>query len=149
MAVLFMAIGILLTGLVGCTTTGGYGDAEFVALETATILKFSDVPIPQGFRLMPNESFAFQNNQLRLALLKYTGKSSTERLVMFFKDQMPLYNWSLINIVEYGSNVLNFQRQDEICTITIVPQGSKSQLVISVTPRTNIAAMGSTETFVK
>ena len=145
------AVGILLAILVGCATSSDYQyqAEEGSGLEVAMVLKFSDIPIPNGFRLSQNESFAFQNNELRIALLKYMGKGPAEVISNFFKEQMPLYNWSLINIVEYGNNVLNFQREEEICTITVNPQGSKTLLVISVTPRANLTSLSSTETFVK
>jgi len=142
--------GIMVLTFVGCATTSdSYTSEEATGLELAAVLKFSDIPIPQGFQLATKESFAFQNNDLRIALLKYTGRVPAAKTLSFFKDQMPFYNWQLINIVEYGSNVINFQRQDEVCTITIVPQGSKSQLVISVSPRSNVASLDTTETFIK
>lgn len=144
------ALLILVALLAGCATSSDrYRAEDMTSLEVAAVLKFSDLPIPNGFNLLANESFAFQNNELRIALLKYTGKGSAENIASFFKEQMPLYSWEIINIVEYGNNVLNFQRRDEICTITVTPQGSRSQLVISVAPRANLTSIDSTETFVK
>jgi hypothetical protein len=143
-------VGILVGVLVGCaTTSNSYETKEIAALEVASVLKFSDIPIPNGFNLLPSESFAFQNNELRITLLKYIGKGTIDRISSFYKEQMPLYKWDMINIVEYGSNVMNFQRETEICTITIIPQGSKSQLVISVTPRASLASLSSGKTIVK
>jgi len=105
------------------------------ALEVATLLKFDDVPVPAGFKFLPTDSFAFQNDIFRVALLRYTGKGSAEQVVKFYKDQMPLYRWECINKVEYGIRTLNFQRSDETCTIIIDTKGSKSNISISVAPK--------------
>ncbi len=102
---------------------------------TAKFLKFDDVPIPAGFKLIDNESFSFQNDQMRVGLLKYAGMPEADRVVNFYKEQMPLYNWDLINVIEYGQRVMNFERRDQTCIITIQPQSTRTVISIAVAPK--------------
>jgi len=114
---LFM-ICLLVTGaLTGCSTTSGS------RIEPQAILKFADVPIPAGLKSLPQESYSFENAGVRVAVLKYQGKANIDQLINFFKEQMPMYNWNLINIIEYGQRLLNFERENETCIITIQVAG--------------------------
>ncbi len=127
-----------ITAFCGCTTTypNRSSDAtQIPALETATLLKFADIPVPAGFVFIPEESYAFQSTNFRAGLLKYRGKAIGDQLVVFFKDQMPMYNWQLINIVEYGRRMLNFEKEGETCVINIDLIGSRSDITLSIAPK--------------
>ena len=127
---------IFSVSILGCVSLSSKtASTEMAGLEVATLLKFDDVPIPAGFKFLPKDSFSFQNDIFRVALLRYTGRGSGETVVKFYKDQMPLYRWELVNVVEYGIRTLNFERPDETCTIVIDTKGSKSNISISVAPR--------------
>jgi len=106
-----------------------------VSLTVASILKFDDIPVPSGFKLLDKESFAFQNDKSRVALLKYTGGKSADQVVVFYKEQMGSYNWNLVNIIEYERKVMNYENSEETCIITILPQGGKSGITIALSPR--------------
>ena len=108
---------------------------EMGFLEPSSALKFSDIPIPSGFVNLAKSSYAFQNNNLRVGLLRYSGKASPEQVVNFYKEQMPMYNWSLINMAEFTSRVLNFEKETETCIVDIEAKGSKCDLFISLGPR--------------
>jgi len=112
--VFLLTIGCLLTtALTGCTTTSGS------KLEPQTMLKFSDLPIPVGLKPLPQTSYSFENAGVRVAVLKYQGKANIDQVINFYKEQMPMYNWNLINIIEYGQRLLNFERENETCIITM------------------------------
>jgi len=120
----------------GCISLPQRTLSEDVSLEVATLLKFDDVPVPAGLKFIPEDSFAFQNDLFRVALLRYSGRVAAEQAVSFYKEQMPLYGWEVINIVEYGTKTLNFDRPEETCTIIINAKGSKkSDIAISVAPK--------------
>jgi len=104
-------------------------------LETATFLKFTDVPIPTGFKFLSESSYLVESGALRSGLLKYTGKATGDQVTNFYKEQMPMYGWRLLNLVEYGERILNFEKESESCVITIKPSSSKSDLTISLAPR--------------
>jgi hypothetical protein len=104
-------------------------------LAVAPILKFDDIPVPAGFKCLDKESFAFQNDKSRVALLKYYGGQSADSVVAFYKEEMSISNWDLVNIIEYDRKVLNYENGDESCIITVQPQGGKSTVIISLSPR--------------
>lgn len=124
--------------LTGCATFSDSSDPNLSgtgSLKSQSVLKFSDVPIPAGLKALPLESYSFESSGVRVGVLKYIGKINTDQIVIFYKDQMPMYNWSLVNIVEYGQRLLNFEREGESCIITIQPKGSNAVLTISLGPK--------------
>ena len=132
-----MFAGVLL--LAGCAASSGtMKDRTAVApLRTAALLRFADVPVPVGFQFIDNESFAFQNELARVGLLKYAGRAEIDRVVQFYREQMPLYNWTFLNLLEYESRVLNFEKTDQTCIITIGHRGDRAQVTIAVAPKGN------------
>lgn len=135
---------IILISFVGCaTSTTSSGGTQGVAkpLGVAGVLRFEDVPAPAGFKIIHNESFSFQNDQYRLGILKYVGRADADTVAKFYKDQMPLYNWNLVNLMEYGRKILNYEKADETCIVTIEFSATKTILTIAVAPK----ASGSTK----
>ncbi len=118
------------------SSTPGQGAQEVEKnLPVASVLRFDDLPVPSGFKIIPDGSVAFQNDASRFAFLKYRGIGSPDQMLLFFKEQMPLYNWQLINLIEYGAKVMNFEKAGENCTITIEGSASKSVVMVSLTPK--------------
>lgn len=131
---------LLLAFLCGCTTTGGSGpygrgSSETRSLDVSAILRFNDVPSPSGFKVLERESFAFQNDVTRVALLKYAGSRPTDEVVLFFKEQMPMYKWSPINIIEYERRILNYEKEGESCIVTIESKGRKTIVTVAIAPK--------------
>jgi len=116
---LFLSVScfLLTTALTGCSTTSNS------RIEPQAILKFSDVPIPVGLKSLPSASYSFESSGVRVGVLKYQGKANIDQIINFYKEQMPMYNWNLINIIEYGQRLMNFERENETCIITIQPTG--------------------------
>lgn len=141
---------ILVFSVAGCAAIKGRGSSELeeeegyapTTLAVTAKLRFSDVPVPAGFKLIQNKSFVFQTEETRVALMKYSGRAKLQDLVDFYKEQMLLCNWELLNIVEYGRSVLNFERSRQSCIITLESKGMKKIITISVAPKTK----GSIET---
>ncbi len=134
---------ILLLSFSGCATTSEQSSFESESEETHTTstlavtakLRFPDVPVPVGFKLIEDKSFVFQTENTRVALLKYLGRARQEDLVDFYKEQMLFYNWNLLNMVEYERSILNFERAEQSCIITIEPKGRAKIITISVAPK--------------
>ncbi|MFH1354841.1 MAG: hypothetical protein ABIH19_01640 [Candidatus Omnitrophota bacterium] len=145
--VIFLLIGIFV--LSGCTSASKSTGMNTV-LEPQAILRFGDVPVPMGFELLMNDSYAFESAGTRVGVLKYSGKSDTDRLVEFYKSQMPTFGWKLLNVVEYGERLLNFERDEEICIISILPKFNLMKwnyllVTISIGPKSQRAVRSSTE----
>ncbi len=115
---------LLATIFMGCSTIS---DSR---LEPQAILKFSDLPIPVGLKPLPQISYSFENTDVRVAVLKYQGKTNIDQVINFYKEQMPMYNWNLINIIEYGQRLLNFERENETCIITMQVAGFWNEEVL-------------------
>ena len=131
----------------GCASPSSVSPAKERAstapLQTAALLKFSDVPIPVGFQLIDNESFTFQNELARVGLLKYVGRPTADRVVQFYLEQMPLYQWRFLNLLEYESRIINFEKPEQTCIVTVGKRGDRTQVTIAVAPKSGTARMGS------
>ena len=129
---LLVACCLLTAVLTGCSTTSD------TRIEPQTVIKFSDIPIPVGLKPLPQTSYSFESAGVRVAVLKYRGRTNIDQVINFYKEQMPMYNWNLINIVEYGQRLLNFEREDESCIITLQVAGFWNEevlVIISVGPK--------------
>ncbi|MCM8800635.1 MAG: hypothetical protein NC912_01255 [Candidatus Omnitrophica bacterium] len=125
----------------GCTTVSKK-DASLISstnpLEPSAMLKFTDIPYPSGFTLIPNESYVFETAGVRVGLLKYQGKADVERIINFYKEQMLMYDWHLLNVVEYGQRLMNFERENETCIINILPKGRLITISILLGPKSQV-----------
>ncbi len=135
---IILLAGICITGFLGCATTTddkpGIPKNEAM-LEPSGLLKFSDIPIPSGFKSLSLDSYSFESAGIRVGLLKYQGKASPDQVVNFYKEQMTMYNWNLLNVVEYGEKILNFDRESESCIISISGKGNNVIITISLGPK--------------
>ncbi|HTY44572.1 MAG TPA: hypothetical protein VMD52_01080, partial [Patescibacteria group bacterium] len=84
--------------LSGCTTFSN-APVPTAALQPSAVIRFMDVPVPQGFHLLADDSYAFESAGLRMAMLRYKGNANIEQVTEFYKLQMPKYRWVLLNLV--------------------------------------------------
>ena len=132
-------LGFCALGFLGCANLSNKNDnlsKNSSLLEPSAALKFNDVPVPAGFKLLPQNSYSFETSGVRVGVLKYQGKASPDQVISFYKEQMPLYNWNLLNIIEYGDRLMNFDREYESCIISLSPKGKNITITISVGPKT-------------
>ncbi|MFH0856137.1 MAG: hypothetical protein V1869_06515 [Candidatus Omnitrophota bacterium] len=124
-----------LTGMLGCASLSDKNASSQTLQAQQSSLKFSDLPIPAGFRILEKDSYSFESSGMRVGLLRYRGKATIDQVVSFYKEQMPMYNWALLNITEYGECIMNFEREQESCIINIIPNGSSSVISIAMGPK--------------
>jgi hypothetical protein len=126
----------------GCTTTSNSKEPTNPgSLAAQAILKFTDVPVPVGLKSLPEQSYSFESSGVRVGVLKYQGKNNPDQIINFYKEQMPMYNWNLVNIVEYGQRLMNFERENETCIVTLQPMSwGNSLLIISLGPKSQIVS---------
>ncbi len=130
---LLAVICFCLTGMIGCASLSNGSDPQ--PLQAQSLLKFSDLPIPAGFKMLVKDSYSFESSGMRSGLLRYRGKASIDQVVNFYKEQMPMYNWTLLNITQYGDCIMNFEREQESCIISITPKGNSSIISIVMGPK--------------
>lgn len=136
--VFLMLASFILLG--GCTVLDTKNSTNPALLEPQTLVKFSDVPVPTGFKLLPKSSYSFETTGTRVGMLKYQGKASIDQISLFYKEQMSVYSWNLLNIIEYGERQLNFDRDSETCVITLTPKGSSVIITIALGPKAQTIA---------
>jgi hypothetical protein len=119
----------------GCAALKSKDTTNPALLEPQAIGKFSDVPVPVGFKLIPQESYCFEASGLRMGLLRYRGKGNPDLVVNFYREQMAMYNWNLLNVIEYGQRMMNFDREAETCIVNISPKGSAMDVTIAMGPK--------------
>ncbi len=130
---------LVVSGCVTTTTAQTEKGVEIQRLEPSSLMRFKDVPYPAGFKVLPEKSFILESGGVRAGVLRYSGKTSAESVVRFYKEQMSVFNWVLLNVVEFGDRVLNFERDDESCVVTIKPKGRAVEISISLAPKSPIA----------
>ena len=133
-------LGYSVMALLGCasTATKGEGIETPALLESQAMLKFPDIPIPAGLKLVAEDSYSFESPGVRVGILRYRGKVNSQQVVNFYKEQMPMYNWNLLNIVEYGECLLNFERDTETCIVKLTPRGKLVTMVITIGPKSQV-----------
>ncbi|MFC1674753.1 hypothetical protein ACFL1K_02540 [Candidatus Omnitrophota bacterium] len=133
-------LGICMISSAGCAIFGKGRPTESEAiLESQILVKFPDIPVPAGFKLVPQDSYSFEGAGVRVGMLKYRGRADANQVVNFFKDQMVMYDWRFLNTVEYGQRILNFDREDETCVINIIPRGRSVDIVFALGPKSRIS----------
>lgn len=111
-------------------------------LGISSVLRFEDVPVPDGYSIIREQSFVYQDAAIRVGLLRYSGWAKPDQIISFYKSQMPLYNWNLINVVEFGNIHMSFVKNDENCTITVEPLTAKSLINIVISPKSGNITTG-------
>ena len=134
---LTLVVFILVSSLYGCATMQEQPTSA-QGLAASSMLRFNDVPYPAGFKILTEKSFILESGNVRAGVLKYTGKGNVEDIVRFYKTKMPTYNWALLNILEYGERMLNFERENEGCLITIKSKGRRVDISVSLAPKSPI-----------
>lgn len=104
-------------------------------LESAAVFKFPDIPVPAGFKIIPQDSYSFETSGIRVGVLKYQGKADPDIVMSFYKTQMPAFNWNLLNVVEFGDRILNFDRQNETCIVEVKAKGNNIRITVSLGPK--------------
>jgi len=125
----------LAAGCAGVKAKDSQDLKKAVMLEPAIMQKFSDVPVPANFKFMEKNSYTFESAGMRVGVLKYHGKAEPDQVVSFYKEQMPLYTWTLLNVVEYGDRLMNFDRDNETCIVSIMANGNSVDIVASIGPK--------------
>lgn len=105
------------------------------ALEPQALSKFADIPVPVGVKIVSTDSYAFESAGVRVGVLTYRGKVDADRATSFYREQMPMYNWNILNVVEYGNRMLNFDRETETCIIGMQQVGKLLTITITLGPK--------------
>lgn len=135
-AALGAALALLWQG--GCT--GGGNRAE-VAGGTApggpprqhAILQ--GIPMPGGFRLVPERSVARESGQSRVAMCEFEGDLAPEHVTAFYQTHMPTARFTLKRrALDNGEYKLRFESDTEECNIYVRRAKLRTVLVVDLGP---------------
>jgi hypothetical protein len=122
-------------------TLGFYGCADLFSLRTIrerepeaqltipSSYRFEDIPLPPGMTFDRKESFIYETKTTKAGLLIYGGQGEMGRLVDFFKQKMPNYQWRLVSSFELQNVMLIFIKEGWSCVIYLIPQGDETKRV--------------------
>lgn len=132
---LIIVLCFLLLSTTGCASfTRKDVGTQANLLEPSMSARFMDVPVPAGFKFVPKESYSFESSGVRVGVLKYKGKATADQVLNFYKEQMSMNKWMLLNIIEYNQRIMNFERNNESCIVTLLPSGSSVTVTVYIGP---------------
>ncbi|MFH1623896.1 MAG: hypothetical protein ABID54_01920 [Pseudomonadota bacterium] len=120
-------ITISLILLSGCSTilkdvssSGEVSEAKPLKTEPLPIYyDFEDISVPPELKLDRERSFIYETPTVKAGILVFKGRVDVDSLVSFFKENMVKDNWNFINSFKYKGYILNFQKEDRSCLITL------------------------------
>ena len=145
------AVAVVLAAMccAGCMTAGRRGQPvsldDEVAMDSvsteamlapAESTRFDDIPVPATLAYDREKSFAFENDDVRVAYLVYEGKGDLSEVVQFMLDSLTGDGWQLGNVIERGETTLVFteSNRNEQLTVSVVQSGRNVILAIMLTP---------------
>jgi hypothetical protein len=131
-----LAVGALAACLfaASCSGLSSAGEsAKPTPLEVAAQLRFTDLPVPGGFKFLSSRSWDYERGTLRLCAHLYEGRARSADVAEFFRSQMPVSNWRLVSEhLDRGQRVMNFSKTNETCVIRIADRGMKTSLSVTI-----------------
>lgn len=133
---------ISLTLLPGCGTTfkdvspsGEAKDAKLLKPQSLPVYyDFDDISIPPELTLDKERSFIYETSTLKTGILVFKGRIDISSLVTFFQDSMKKSNWVFINSFKYKGYILNFQKENKSCLITLYDKAFNTIVEVRVGP---------------
>lgn len=126
----------------GCASTGSSAPANpesaddfSTGIPLAPDFRIADIPVPAGFEFNREHSFVFQNSRIDVGRIQYIGKESVVDVAQFYIDEMPRYDWVLLNVTEHSTITMYFEKEGEACSILLTPKGRGAIVEASFFPR--------------
>jgi hypothetical protein len=92
---------------------------------------FSDLPVPDGFTLNESLSHYQLTNASRSGHLVYAGREATSDLVIFYQQQLPTNNWTMvsINITGYAGTLM-YSKANQTVSIAVQSDTEKNARLV-------------------
>ena len=95
---------------------------------------FEDISIPPELTLDKERSFIYETSKFKTGILVFKGRIDVSSLVAFFQENMKKNNWVFINSFKYKGYILNFQKEDKSCLITLYDRVFNTIVEVRVGP---------------
>jgi hypothetical protein len=122
---------------VGCS---GSRDGQTARLMPSPKPYESDIPIPQGFKIVERAMEDHSTGQARTYLRhSYVGGDDKFAVRNFYREQMPLNRWALVSDSALkGDFNMRFAKANESCVVNIADEGSvigkKTTVQVMISP---------------
>jgi len=128
-----------LVGLTGCSGLGGGSSSPGVSTgppaSPVQHTMLQNIPLPVGFRLVPERSVARESGQFRVAQCEFEGGTNPDAVTRFYIEYMPTAKFTLRQKrFDSGEYLLRFESDAEECNVRVRPKSSGSTLVIDIGP---------------
>ncbi len=118
------------------TAADAEGSQEMTTgIPLAPDFRIPDIPVPAGFEFDRDHSFVFQNSMLDVGKIQYAGKEPITDVAQFYIEEMPRYNWTLLNVAEHQTVALFFDKENKSCQVLLTPKVRGTEIQISFFPK--------------
>ncbi len=130
------AIVMTFAGLCGCETMGGPDEAPPASPQQHPMLE--GIPLPAGFRSVPERSVGRATGALRVGQYEFEGGLSPIQARRFFVENMPAARFmKKEERNENGAYSLRFESDTEVCNVCAKPAkgwSGKTTIVVDIGP---------------
>lgn len=81
--------------------------------------QYRDLPVPEDFRLLSDESFVFIQGAVRKADLNYEGALPVRDVIRFYQESMPISGWQFLRMTGVTMKTLTYFKGNEMVEIVI------------------------------
>jgi hypothetical protein len=96
---------------------------------------FADILIPAELSLDKKNSFVYTTPSFSAGVLVFEGYVQGESLVNFFTTNMPKDGWILKSSFRYRRVILNFEKDQRSCLVSVAEYPLKTRVEIWVAPQ--------------
>ena len=131
---------VLAATLGGCDSSGGSAGSGPGMNQTAVATAvqhplLQNIPLPAGFRMIPERSVASVVGANRVAKCEFQGGLSPDEVARFYESLMPTARFTLgPKSFDNGEYSMRFESDSEECSLRIKRAGSRTVLVIDIRP---------------
>lgn len=119
---------------VGCRNMGSTSSAsggQSPAAQPRQHPLLENIPLPMGFRLVPDRSVARSSGQTRVAQCEFEGDADPDAVTKFYLHYMPSANFALRQRrFDNGEYTLRFESDTEECNVRVRPGKMRTTILI-------------------
>ncbi|MCC8179305.1 MAG: hypothetical protein LIP23_00100 [Planctomycetes bacterium] len=108
-------------------------------------IQFDDIPGPQEYSLILDESHSFQGSMFRSAYLVYAGPLEWRYALDFYRSQLPLFGWTAEGVeTGFDFRVLTFRKDGERLFVTVrqLRNGSRTEIQLDNVDKNDLLLKG-------
>ncbi len=103
---------------------------------------FDDVLIPGELKMDNDSTFIYRTPGYATGIQTFKGRVELNSLIKFFKNNMAKDNWRITSYMKASRAILQFQKENRCCMITIQERDFSTEVEIWVAPTINETESG-------